>query len=292
MSRERRALVLLIAVGLGVASCSSDSDSDSDRDRSDDVSTTAVARSTTTTVAPTYAAIVASEVEVDPRYRQGLARVDDGWVFSFNDGLYRTDDELTQTTTVAPAIPEEWKARGFNHIGDIDVVDGVLYAPLEQPDYEQARQATLTYDAETLAYIGGVDLAQHENSFVTVDPSTMIAYSMDRFGGDALVRYDVSDEWRPLEPLPMSAAIERVQGGDVFDGAIWLSTDDDTDGVYRVDLASGSVQPLGSIGHVDGEGEGIDATPTPAGDLHVLTLDVDVVPVRLIELVVSPSSLD
>ena len=49
---------------------------------------------------------------------------------------------------------------------------------------------------------------------------------------------------------------------------------------------AGSGQPaaLGSIGHVDGEGEGIDATPSPTADLHVLSIDVKAVPVRLIEL--------
>jgi hypothetical protein len=41
---------------------------------------------------------------------------------------------------------------------------------------------------------------------------------------------------------------------------------------------------LGSIGHVDGEGEGIDAVPSPDGDLHVLSIDADIVTVRLIEL--------
>jgi hypothetical protein len=69
-------------------------------------------------------------------------------------------------------------------------------------------------------------------------------------------------------------------GGD----ALLHSTDDPTDGVYRVDLDGGTVTPLGSIGHVDGEGEGIDATPAPAGTLHVLSIDVDVVPVRMIDL--------
>ena len=87
----------------------------------------------------------------------------------------------------------------------------------------------------------------------------------------------------------MSAFVDRVQGGDVYDGAVWLSTDDDTDGVYRVDLVDGSVQSLGSIGHADGEGEGIDATPLPSGDLHVLSADVAIVPMRLIELRVTAS---
>jgi len=248
------------------------------------VVTTTTVPATTTTVPLAYTAQVVGEIEVDSVYRQGVARVDGGWIFSFNDGLFLTDDEFTQTTTLAPAIPEEWKARGFDHIGDIDAENGVLYIPLEQPDYELGEQAMLTYDAATLQYLDGVEVAQHENSFVTVDSSTQIAYTLDRFGGEALLRYDVADGWKLLDPLPMSMFVDRVQGADVYDGAVWLSTDDKTDGVYRVDLETGEVQALGSIGRIDGEGEGIDATPLPSGDLHVLTIDVAAAPVRLIEL--------
>jgi hypothetical protein len=267
--------VSAIAAVLGIlaGACSSDSEESSE--------------TTTTTVVPTYSAEVERETEIAPLYRQGLARVDDGWVFSNSDGLFLTDDELTQTSFVRPGIPDDWVSRGFDHIGDIDVVDDVVYAPLEQPNYELGEQAMVTYDAATLAYRDGLSIAQHEASFVTVDPETHVAYSMDRFGGDALLRYDVDDEWRPLDPLQMSTRVERVQGGDIADGAVWLSTDDSTDGVYRVDLETGEVQSLGSIGHVDGEGEGIDATTTPAGDLHVISLDAAVLPVRLIDLEVA-----
>ncbi len=215
-------------------------------------------------------------------FRQGVARVDGGWIFSFNDGLFRTDEAFRITRRLQPAIPDAWKTRGFDHIGDIDVVDGVLYAPLEQPNYAEGRQAMLTYDAATLTYKDGRTVHQHENSFVTVDPDTRIAYTMNDFGGHALLRYDSA--WKRLSPLRMSRRVERVQGADVFGGAVWLSTDDATDEVYRVDIRTGKTVALGSIGHVDGEGEGIDATRLPRGDLHVLSIDAKAVPVRLIDL--------
>jgi hypothetical protein len=229
-------------------------------------------------------AVVVRETTVGVLYRQGVARVHGGWMFSFNDGLFVTDDDFVETDRLIPAIPPEWKARGFDHIGDIDVENGVLYAALEQPDYSLGRQAMLTYDAGTLEYTGGHDVAQHHNSFVTVDPVRKIAYSMDAFGGNALLRYDLRHDWRPLPPLPMSRYVDRVQGADLAFGGAWLSTDDATDGVYRVDLRTGAVVALGSIGHVDGEGEGIDATLTRDGLLHVLSADVDIVPMRLIDL--------
>jgi hypothetical protein len=268
------------------AACAGDDDGGNATATTPTAATTTRAAATTTTVAPRYAVHVASETVVDPLYRQGLARLPHGWAFSVNDGLFTTDERLRQTAHRAPVIPPEWDARGFNHIGDIDVVGNVLYAPLEQPDYAKGRQALLTFDATTLAYTGGVDLAQHEASFVTVDESTGIAYSTDHFGGDALTRYDVAHEWRTLPPLRMSRFVDKIQGADVYGGAVWLSTDDATDGVYRVDLHTGQVQALGSMGYADGEGEGIDATPVGRADLHTLSIDVKLAPVRLIALTV------
>jgi hypothetical protein len=269
-----------IAAVMLVAACSSNS--------SEGTSTTVPeVASTSTTAPPVYTAAVVHETVVSPGYRQGVAKDDDGWVFSLNDALFRTDESFVETLVVTPAVPPPYAARGFDHIGDVDVADGVVYASLEQPNYELGTQAMAMYDVATLTFMDGVDVAQHHNSFVTVDPDSGIAYSMDMFGGQELLRYDTRDDWRVLAPIAMSTYVDKVQGGDIVDGAVWLSTDDATDGVYRVDIDSGDVQSLGSIGHADGEGEGIDATPLPSGDLHVLSADVAVVPVRLIDLQVT-----
>jgi hypothetical protein len=48
----------------------------------------------------------------------------------------------------------------------------------------------------------------------------------------------------PLAPLELSTLIDRVQGADIRDRAVWLSADDATDGVYRVDLATGKVAAI------------------------------------------------
>lgn len=238
-------------------------------------------------VAPqfTYSASVTRETVVDNLFRQGIALgLDDNWVFSVNDGLFRTDAHFTIVQRLQPAIPTEWTSRGFNHIGDIDVENGIVYAPIEQPNYKLGRQAVLEYDAATLKYRTGRFIPQNENSFVTVDASRGIAYSMMNFGGDELTRYDVAHRWKPMSPVKMSRFIDKVQGGDARGGAIYLSTDDVIDGVYRVGIDAGDVTALGSIGHVDGEGEGIDVNGALGETLHVLSVDVKLTPVRVIEM--------
>jgi len=237
---------------------------------------------TTTTSAPLVAATRTGERTVNPGYRQGVASLPDGgWVFSGTTVLARTDRDLVQAVADTTAVPDQFAPDGYDHVGDVDVTDGVLYVPLEQPDYGRGEQLMACYDPTTLAYQDSQPVAQRHNSFVAVEGDR--AYSMERFSGDAILVYAVGDSctFEPLAPIQLSATVRRVQGADVADGALWLSTDDDARGLYRVDLDSGSVAPIGTLGHVrdEGEGEGIDATPRPKGLLHAVNI-VDTLDVR------------
>jgi hypothetical protein len=270
--------VLVVVAAAGAIGCAS---GDDDEASSPDAPPS-TAPTTTTTLPGTV--VLGAEEPVSEQYRQGLARVDDGWIFSTNNALFRTDEQLQAVAQVLPAIPEEWAVQGYTHVGDIDVVGGVVYAPLERDDKTIGEQAMARFDAETLAFVDATPVPQHHASFVAVDPETMTAYSMDYFGGDAIARYDASDGFEPLDPLPLSTFVDRVQGADLFGEALWLSTDDPRDGVYRVDLDTGEVTEVGSLGRIDGEAEGIDATRLDSGFLHALTIDVALRPVWFVHL--------
>ena len=136
--------------------------------------------------------------ELPPLYAQGVARIPGGWIFSGTNSLWKTDDNLKELMHTGPSIPDAWKAKGFDHIGDIDVVGKYIYAPFEEPDYSKGHQATARFDRVTLQFVDAVMLPQHQNSFVTIDPATMTAYTTDQFDGDTLLRYDVAHGWKPL----------------------------------------------------------------------------------------------
>jgi hypothetical protein len=65
----------------------------------------------------------------------------------------------------------------------------------------------------------------------------------------------------------------HTQGADVADGAVWIATSDDHNGVYRVDLATGDTTSVGTLGHQGLEGEGIDATALSSGAFHAVIND-------------------
>jgi hypothetical protein len=228
------------------------------------------------------AARLRSKQQISIAYNQGIARVTGGWILSgtnypkpASDVLVRTDEQFHVTRANKGAIPAQWKAQRYVHIGDIDVVGNIVYVPFEQPDYSKGTQVVARYDATTLQFLDAVELPQHENSFVAVDPHTHIAYSMDHFDGNALLRYDVARGWKPLAPLALSATLHQTQGASVADGAIWISTSDDHNDLYRVNLKNGQLTVVGQITDPPGEGEGIDVTALASGYLHAMVIDPD-----------------
>jgi hypothetical protein len=241
--------------------------------------TGSVEQTTTTATTPAGPVVRTGEQQLPPLYAQGVARVPGGWIFSGTNSLWKTDDALAELMHTGPSIPDAWKAKGFDHIGDIDVVGKYVYAPFEEPDYSKGEQATARFDRDSLRFVDAVTVPQHENSFVTIDPKTMIAYTMNHFDGGAVLRYDVTNRWQSLPPLKLSQVLHRTQGGDVALGQLWISTDDPAHGVYRVDLQTGATSLVVKMGHPGGEGEGIDATQLPSGLLHVMCVDPKYTPV-------------
>ena len=245
---------------------------------------------TTTTVPVVLGPLRRSpEQPVSAVYAQGVARIPNGWIFSGTNSLWRTDDAFHVVKGLAPVIPPAWQALGFDHVGDIDVIGRYIYAPLEQPDYSKGSQATARFDRDTLRFVDAVVLPQHQNSFVTIDPTTMVAYTMDEFDGNSLLRYDVTHHWRRLAPLRLGATLHHTQGADIANGVIWISTSDPHNDLYGVDLRTGKVRADGSMGHPGGEGEGLDATPLASGLIHTLCVDPKINPVWFEHFRVAPS---
>jgi len=218
-----------------------------------------------------------SEQQTTIVYNQGVARVPGGWILTgtdlpvpATDTIARVNDNLTVLEQVPGAIPPQWRAQGFDHIGDIDVYKGLIYAPFEQPDYPKGVQATATYDARTLLFRKAWTIHQHENSFVTIDPGTGVAFSMQHSNGRYLTRNDADHNWKHLPPLRMSKELFHTQGADVARGYVWISTSDKNNDIYRVNERTGKVDHLGRHRHPGGEGEGLDASILPSGDLHTL----------------------
>lgn len=165
---------------------------------------------------------------VEVEGRQGVAVDDERYYVSGSTTLYAYDkngDLLIKNET--PFSSLEKKA---NHIGDISVHEGELFAGIEHfLDGRGTNIQVAVYDASTLEYKRSIDWnpdsGQVEVSAVAVDPANRAIWMTDWVDGSHLYRYDLENETyqgkKKLEPVPPSQ-----QGIAVHAGQLYITADD------------------------------------------------------------------
>lgn len=177
------------------------------------------------------------------------------------------------------AIPSEYREKYItDHIGGISYYNGLIYAAVEN-DAEDF-PLIITYDARTLkmveVYEVEGELLPDGIPWCAVDAANGYIYTSQFNEAEYIVAYDLyTMEFSHM--LPLSEKILRVQGGEVYDGKLYLSNDaadSNDDSIYIVDLGTGDVTKLctRSLPSIAGnEAEDITVYPMADGTLiHVL----------------------
>jgi hypothetical protein len=240
---------------------------------------------------------------------QGVTSDGNGWVFSWQGGVSRTDDAYTTVAanTLPPDVAVDQPSLdptagtnhlGANHIGDIDVHDGFVYAPVEDggenaqamrlnnPEYQHPYIAL--YDAKTLAYTGRkyplpLELQAAGVPWVAVDPHSGAVYTDEwDMPHDRLNVYDSQLRFRRFVDLHYPASfgagfhLSRIQGAKILGHTMYASRDDDAKTVYAIDLPTGDVSRLFSLNPgVPAELEGLAIRKTADGALLHLLIVLD-----------------
>lgn len=213
---------------------------------------------------------------------QGMTTDGEAFIFSSNYGLIRT--ELDAKTVIAQriiAIPPALLALGCKHIGGITYYNGKIYAPIEDSKVFKNLYIT-TFDAKTLEHIESFALPveEHENGvpWCVADPEKGVIYSAGR---DHITKINVYDA-ETLEFLgskQLETSVHKVQGGEMFEGILYLSVSREEQAVFALDIESGKVRKAFARNLVEGsEGEGMTILPFEDGSLfHVM----DIAKIRL-----------
>ena len=202
--------------------------------------------------------------------RQGIAWENGEYWVSGSTTLSRWDSSW-QPAAVNDH-PFDGLAGGVNHIGDIDVWQGELYAGVEYfMDGEAANIQIAVYDARTLTFLRAwpfsPESGQTECSGIAVDPEHQLVWMCSWADGESgryLYRYDLTTGAYlgkvHLQPVP-----QWVQGAAYFRGGLYLTADDGTadlgepDHVYRVrvdrDVTAASVVLERTLDDVTLQGE-------------------------------------
>ena len=199
--------------------------------------------------------------------------------------LAKWDENFHRVKSNHIAVPREFtKAYGSNHIGGIDAAGGCIYAPVEgKTDNGYEHNFVLLYDKETLEYTGiyyelTCDKLTDGIPWCAADEENGYFYTSKYNGAEEILRYDLKT-MEFLGTVPLSETLNKLQGGAVYDGVLYLSADVSnsvTETVYAVELATGNVSVAfeRTMCSPDNEAEDIFVYPFPDGSLfHVVDYD-------------------
>jgi len=160
--------------------------------------------------------------------RQGIATDGDRYVVSGSTALYvySRDGELLKTNVE----PFSALAKRANHIGDIDVYDGEIYAGIEWFVDGLVKDIQIAvYDADTLAHVRSIDWSpesgQLEVSGAAVDPAAGVVWMTDWVDGEHVYRYDLTSG-RYAGKLRLRPVPSRQQGIAFSRGHLFVTADD------------------------------------------------------------------
>lgn len=157
---------------------------------------------------------------------------------------------MTMTDKRLNPLPDVCKARGNNHIGGVSYYDGKIYASVEGGDV--CRACIVVFDPETLTATGKVyDLPNDDFDdgvpWLAVDPESGFLYASQWSHAQTVHVFDVNDGMRPVRKIRPGGIgeLDRIQGGEFHDGALYLSQDSRDNGtckrLLRMDTETGEV---------------------------------------------------
>jgi len=192
-------------------------------------------------------------VHVNTLFYQGLATDGNYWYFSHKNCLFKVENFDKIIITLYPAIPNELAIEDYDHLGDIDIYEGIIYAPLEDKYYEKPIVAL--YQTDNLRYIDYIGpLDQKHLPWVAVSQGKI--YSSEFNNVNEIYVYNLKGQ--RIASIKLNKTLNRVQGGAfINENQLVISTDDGGDGLYIVDIRTGNVTLICNI-KTNYEGEGIE----------------------------------
>lgn len=217
---------------------------------------------------------------------QGVTTDGEAWYFSGKTSLVKIAfDNQTVLAYNYEAIPEEFKENyGSAHIGGISYCDGYIYAPLEDSKVWEY-PIVAVYDAQTLEFTGKYkilpnDIMTRGMSWLACDEENGLIYSSHSKEATELYCFDL-ETFEYVKTVNLSEMVGKIQGGEVYDGLIYVGTNDATRAVYTINLTTGEVEKCFDrimyewklIDNFGGEGQDVTVYPMEDGTLiHALDI--------------------
>lgn len=193
-----------------------------------------------------------------------------------------TFDDMEMVDSHVNPLPKVCKDRGNNHIGGISWYNGKLYTSVEGGD--ECYACIVVFDCETLEPTGEVydlpnELYDDGVPWCAVDTETGYLYASKWTDIETIYVYDINNSMKQVDAIDLRGIekIHRIQGGEFYDGTLYLSEDVENNGTIKnilaVDVDTGKVSLAAErdVGSDNIEAEGMTFAKDKNGAvMHVL----------------------
>ena len=192
-----------------------------------------------------------------------------------------TFDDMELVDTHINPLPEKCTDRGDDHIGGISVYNGKIYASVEDSE-EYLSPCIVVFDCDTLEPTGEIydlpaEIYDDGVPWCAVDNETGLLYASKWNDINSIYVYDIANSMSFVKEIKLSQTIHRIQGGEFWDGTLYLSNDIEDNGNYKnilsVDIDTGAVEvaAIRDVGGNNIEAEGITFWQAEDGsNMHIL----------------------
>lgn len=224
------------------------------------------------------------QIEEEPIYfgGQGITKGGQHWYFStthwrvqrgppitaWREGYLFKLDCKSYKISAHRKIP--FKELGYDHIGDLDFFDGLIYASFEDVNYAKPR--VVLFKEEDLSVFSYSDLVDQSHlPWCVINPRDKLLYSseFDPVTHINFFKLRYQDSADLVTKLKLKKPLHKVHGGCIHKNKLYVSCDDEVKGIYEIDLSSGDVLTLLET-KIPHEMEGISADFSDKTVLHFI----------------------
>ncbi len=197
----------------------------------------------------------------------GVTTDGESWTFSGKSSITRlSPDGKTVQALLKNAVPS-----GGASMGALSFGHGNVYAVVHSLGGNKPMCAL--YDADSLEHIRTVSFpGSRDLAMVSFDEKNNCLYTASTGTINTLSCY-AEDSFAFIKTVTLSMSVSDVVGGEIYDGFLYLATNDATSAVYRVRLSDGKTEKYLDRFSASNGGEGRDLTVFPVPDgtaIHAL----------------------
>lgn len=171
---------------------------------------------------------------------EGLCNNGENFIVSSKDQLFVMNTDFEILYSLHDAIPHDLRhSLGYDHLGDCQYSDGLLYLPLEEPTYTRPAIFVYKLTASSIEFVTyKSQTAQAHMPWVAMNADTRLLYSSDYDNVSTIQIYNADLDF--VEDLKIDSVLDKVQGGSFYEGLLYLGVNGG-DTVYSVDVSTGAV---------------------------------------------------